>query len=191
MNPEKYNDIWKEIILKYIEDNNLKLTDNFRSLDELKEKIKDEYTKFRDQVKKYMYNPNGKIDRHKLGAIFFFVILKLLPFKRSKKSKRMRFSNEFSASHVAVSIVWLFLRDDAKKDNNISLFEKIKNGFKYPKVSQEYSDNQDYTYILAQLGGYIERDIAINRKSINYVNIFLVSNILFLIERYNIEINFL
>ncbi len=71
MNPEKYNDIWKEIILKYIEDNNLKLTDNFRSLDELKEKIKDEYTKFRDQVKKYMYNPNGKIDRHKLGAIFF------------------------------------------------------------------------------------------------------------------------
>lgn len=154
MNTEKYNDIWKEIISKYIDDNKLKLTDNFMNLDELKEKIKNEYTKIKHQVKKYMYNQNGKIDRHKLGAIFFFVILKLLPFKRSRRNKRMRFVNEFFASHVAVSIVWLFLRGDAKKDNNNSLFEKIKNGFKYPKVSQEYSNNQDYTYILAQVGGY-------------------------------------
>ncbi len=123
-----------------------------------------------------MADPQGRIDRHKIGAALLYAIIKNKPFiinfyKKESTPPAVLMVDELFGIGCALSIVYTFVLNEANKKGTSELVEIYKDGFSYPDC-----ESGDYKTILA-------KSIYISKTS-GIFDFFLISNILFLIEKY-------
>ena len=141
--------------------------------DETKKRdIYNEYERLKTEIKERHFSDknNNYIDRHKIGACFAGAVLKIKPIiAKEKKENEVEnliyfLPNEFLALNVSINIVYSFNKDTSLK-------------FDYPS-----SDKQNYIHWIC----YSLYDEKLNSKEFNSL---MFSNILFLLEQYNIMKN--
>lgn len=129
----------------------------------------------------YMSEPDGRIDRHKVGAAMARAILHVQPLilvapfdERDKTIKNTgHFANEILAFHVALSIVQSFILTKANRSNDATTTEVFKDGFVFPPAQHESYDMHTC-------------------KALHYAKIegrsdlFIFANLLFMIESYTL-----
>lgn len=107
-----------------------------------------EYERMNKVIHAYVSKPDGRIDRHKVGAAMTGAILHVQPLillapydDRDRSIKNTgRFANELPAFHVALSIVQSFILTKAKLSNDATTAEVFKNGFVFPPAQHESYD---------------------------------------------------
>ncbi|MDX8400001.1 MAG: hypothetical protein R8K20_07105 [Gallionellaceae bacterium] len=138
-----------------------------------------EYERINKVVHAYMTNPDGRIDRHKVGAAMTRAILHvqplvlILPSDEDEKNIKTigHFANEILAFHVALSIVKSFILTKAKEENDATTIKIFSKGFVFPPSTHERYDMHVC-------------------KSLHYAkmegqsDLFIFSNLLFMIESY-------
>ena len=177
MEIDTYNLIWKNSIFPKVQ----KVLDYQKDVyyvgDHVKDKIWLSYEEIKNKVHTYMYNPNGRIDRHKIAAALTSAILNNKPFdivlrnNDQEVSSQAILANEILAFNSALAVVFCFIIQKAKDDNdNISLkiFEK---GFIFPKC--EHGEYETHIFKMLYYSKY-------NQK----FDFFTFSNLLFMIEEY-------
>jgi len=116
-----YEKLWEQTIKPKInrmlsEDNNIIFIG-----EHVKEKIWLTYEDTKNKVHTYMHNPDGRIDRHKVGSVMLYSIIackpfevKFLPLKQEVRGCSL-LVNEILGFNTALAIVWSFLLEDAKE----------------------------------------------------------------------------
>ncbi|XDD43137.1 hypothetical protein AB3N58_01880 [Leptospira sp. WS60.C2] len=139
-----------------------------------------EYETKKKSIHNYMVHPNGRIDRHKIAATFVHSILKIHPITGASPQSDydLRFSkaeflpNEVFAWHCGISIVFSFLMEELQKNKQLSIRQRLEEGFKYPPCSHD-----DYQiHVLRSL---------YHAKVKGTFDIFSFSHVFYLIEEYN------
>ena len=175
----EYNGFWDNTCIPFI-DKILNISKNIYFIENKKKEIFFKYEKIKASIKENeMCNPNGKLDRHKVGAILSNAVILSCPFqleyKQDVKFTPLEFyANEYFAFHFALSVVYSFLKQDYENKNDkesLSLFQNYNTNFEFPKC--EY-------------GAYSDSIIQIlnKTKDSKYFDYFMFSNILFMIEPY-------
>lgn len=174
----KFEDLYNKVILEYVKD--LKGIQEELSIKCLKfsekraRRIYDYYEKKRLYIRRYFMNLESKpMDRHKIGAVMLYAILKSRPFHVNRTvpglPSQLLMANEYLAFYVALNIVESYRKDDVLSGGNESA------GYKLIFPDTYHGDL------------YIENVC----KALYYVknpdnsDIFAYANILFLLEKYS------
>lgn len=177
MSPEKYDELWKNLILPCFNS----LIKRYPSLQfnesGLKQKISQEYAHRRKYVHGLMQDAKGRIDRHKVAAAFTFIIIKLSPITASilrtdPNWPIYKLINEAAAIGIAFGIVKDFIISQAKQSGNNNFDEIYAQGFRMP----ECDHNKKYVLHLYRL--------LYNERREEKEPILFLAHILFLIEKY-------
>lgn len=183
MTKEKFIDIYKNVLLKYVSDieniekNFKKNCIKFNSRKAMK--VYDFYEKKRRYVRRYfMEKENQLIDRHKIGAIFIYAVLKSKPFSVNKLISDLPdpllMANEYLAIYMGLSIVESYRKySSATTANQVSenlILPSTYHGGTPQDCGEEYINN------ICKALYYI--------KNPNYFDIFAYADILFLLEKY-------
>lgn len=178
MERETYDRIWEKIVEPVYE--NISDGDPYMTLDlNRKERIYKKYIKIRDKIKKkYMEDPLGNIDRHKIASIMMAAIVDIYPVRiscryifglwKDKKEidQRYIYVNETLALFTALSII------ESYKDYGIDgKVERERKSIVLPETFNE-SDYVTNTCI----------DLYFSKRS-NKMNVLTFSNVFFLLER--------
>ena len=172
-----YDRMWEQSIKPKI-DRMLSSDDSIFLIDgQIKEKIWLTYEENKNRVHTYMHNPDGRIDRHKVASLMLYSTINNKPFglqflssKQDVRSTAL-LANETLALHIALSIVWSFLLEDAKQKSDNIKYEIFEKGFDFPECLHD-----DYPTHIYKMLYYA--------KINNHYDIFAFSHILFLIEAY-------
>lgn len=126
----------------------------------------------------FMHLKTKPMDRHKIGAVMIYAILKSNIFKVNRMVKNipdeLLMANEYLAVYVALSIVESYKRDEINSDNWL---------INIPETYHEKNNNVESVYINNMCK-------ALYRISnINHFDIFAYANILFLLEKYTDTVN--
>jgi hypothetical protein len=173
----KNEEIWANCIKPKIDRMKTADDDIFFIDGQVKEKIWLTYESCKNNIHTYMYDPDGRIDRHKVASIMLYSIIINKPFelkylhdKESIKSISLM-ANEILGFNTAVGTVLSFIDTDAVEKSDNKRIEIFKNGFIYPKCQHDsYEAN---VFKMLYYAKYNER-----------YDIFAFSHVLFLIEAY-------
>lgn len=121
----------------------------------------------------FMHLETKPMDRHKIGAVMIYAILKSKVFQVNRMVENipdeLLMANEYFAVYVALSIVESYKRDEIGSDDWL---------INIPETYHEKDDNVKSVYINNMCK-------ALYRISnINHFDIFAYANILFLLEKY-------
>jgi hypothetical protein len=175
MEKNDYEFFWDKYFNPLIQEILFKTGGQVRSSD-LKANLYKQYQKYRSQVHMDMQDPKGRIDRHKIAAIFCKSIMDLDPFIVDKsQTLTHRFLKEYIGFRVGLTLIYAFLKvKNQKYPGNAEYALIVKKYFQFPN-----SDHGDYEHhILKTL-----RNSAVN----NSFNIYKLSNIYFLIEAFSVQ----
>lgn len=136
------------------------------------------YEKERRTIRKYFMNSESQpIDRHKIGSVLIYSILKSHIFKVTKIAKQhllpvLLMANEYLAIYVALSVVESYITEENNLEANNS--KKVKQ----LEIPMTFHNNDSNAYIdnLCQALYYLR-----NNKEFD---VFAYANILFLLEAY-------
>ncbi|MCR9143390.1 MAG: hypothetical protein NXI24_14150 [bacterium] len=139
------------------------------------------YEAIKDQIHDLMMNPDGRIDRHKVGSALIAAILEVLPFSgpeiseatTEKNSGFEYLPNEIWAWHCALSIVLSFSMEEAKRNNDSARRALVKKGFAFPPCSHGAYE----VHVLRSLN---------RSRVVGAFDIFSFSQILFWVEIYSV-----
>lgn len=117
-----------------------------------KDLVKNRYDQIRDQIHPQMANPVSLIDRHKIAAAFVQSVLDVIPINTpqildSKQDTSIigeaYFLNEKFAFHLGTSVLYSYMMDDFKQQNDQNSISAIKNGLYFPETKHDgnYQDN--------------------------------------------------
>lgn len=191
MTNEKYEELWSEIVLPSMLELDTKI-DGVQlplQLDSYKEELFICYEEFKDSCKELMSdsstNPEEdiRIDRHKIAAALSKSILETSPFSMKSVIGRQedyfsdseRLANYVLAWNAGISVIYsFFLSDDLLEKDHIKTFE-LK-GLRFPKESKYSKEGYEIQTIKTLF----------LTKNFSEQSIFLLSNIFYLIEQYNI-----
>ena len=139
------------------------------------------YEKKRQYIKRYfMKDVCLPIDRHKIGAIMMYAILKSCPFKINKTKaqlpNQLLMANEYLAFYTALSIVDSFKLEYLRETDSSVLEYILHLPTTYHDESTSESEEQYIDNVCKALY-YI--------KDKNHFDIFAYADILFLIEKYS------
>ena len=145
-------------------------------------KIYDLYETKRLYIRRYFMNLEYQpMDRHKIGAVMMYAILKSKPFKINKMvpnlPNKLLMANEYLSFYVAINIVELYMIDDAINQNIDNYSEQLllPNTYHEKNVSgftgDVYIDNVCKALYLL--------------KDIKHFDVFAYADILFLLEKYH------
>jgi len=144
---------------------------------QIKEKIWLTYEECKNNVHSYMYNPDGRIDRHKIAAVLLYSIIKNKPFelkflhvKQPLKSSSI-LANETIGLHAALAVVWSFIIEDANQNSDKNKHDLFQYGFVFPKCQHDSYEANLYKMLYYS-------------KFNQCYDIFAFAHILFLIEAY-------
>jgi len=172
-----YEKIWKDSIKPQIERMLSNDDDILFKEEQTKEKIWLTYEDYKNKVHTYMYNPDGRIDRHKVASVMLFSIIlnkpfevKLLPGKREVNNSAL-LANEILGFNTALAIVWSFIMEEANEKSDKNKIDIFKNGFVFPECQHDSYEANIYKML------YYSN---INQR----YDIFAFAHILFLIEAY-------
>lgn len=198
MDKECFREIYNEVIYKYAQEL-LKIDEesgqkNLHLRTSRVEKVHDYYEGKRSDIRKYFMNLETKpMDRHKIGAVIIYAILKSRLFEIKNRTKRtlpdqIIMANEYLAVYVALSIVESYKYDDyvdaLKKKDPEAVPEPIDAEGDWhlvlPKTFHE-SSKEAYIHNMCKALYYI--------KDAENIDIFAYANILFLLEVYTNTIN--
>lgn len=179
MQREDFDDFFKTVINDFI--NELRIIDeDFHCLtvrEHRFSKVFFYYELMRTNIRKYFMHLESKpMDRHKIGAVLLYAVLKSKILKVNKfvanLPDQLLMANEYLAINVALSVVELYKRDeeDCPYHDN---YEIILPPTYHEKVSSNYSV---YLNNLCKSLYYL--------NNLNNFDVFAYSNILFLLERY-------
>lgn len=174
----KFEDLCHEVICEYINDlNNIQNELNIKCLNFSRKRVKriyDYYEKKRLYIRRYFMNLESKpLDRHKIGAVMMYAILKSRPFHVSKTVRalpsQLLMANEYLAFYVALNIVELYKMDDTRsnKDKTIG----------YHLILPDTYHADEYVENVCKALYYV--------KNPDNFDIFAYANILFLLEKYS------
>jgi hypothetical protein len=172
-----YEKIWEKSIRPKIDrmllaDNNIIFVEG-----QIKEKIWLTYEDYKNRVHSYMYNPDGRIDRHKVASVMLYSTIINKPFEVKLLSAKQEVSgstllaNEILGFHTALAIVWSFIIQDANQNSDKNKIEIFKDGFVFPKC--QHNSYEENIYKMLYYSNFNER-----------YDIFSFAHILFLIEAY-------
>jgi len=135
------------------------------------------YNSLRTSIKSaYMYDPKRPLDRHKCAAAFMVALLEALPIKEKCLNK------EYLAIGIGMLILKIFIFQECQNTADLGFidFIKQKKGLVFPACD---CDMEPYEYNWA-LGIHYDRakESSTNAKVLSPL---ALSNILFLIEKYN------
>jgi len=176
MKKETFDQFWENVIIPNAE----KYTKHYPKylfFDKNKKyTVWESYEKARAFIHVRMADPDGRIDRHKIGAALLYAILINKPFtinffEKEPTPVAVLMIDELFGLGCALSIVYAFILDEANREGKSELVEIFKDGFSYPDCG-----SREYRAILA-------KSIFVSKSS-NVFDFFLISNILFLIEEY-------
>lgn len=144
--------------------------------------IRKTFEDMKPDVKIFMHNPDGLMDRHKVAALFVDVILTKRPFTtsaRSSESIKNRFTAEFMPNEVwawlcAKDIVYSFIQEKNHKSNNVRLMRMWKKGFVYPSCDHGIYEE------------HVFRSLYLSTARGNF-DIFSFSHVLFFLEKYTLK----
>lgn len=174
----KFEDLYKTVILEYVKDlENIQKELNMNCLkysDKRARRIYDYYEKKRLYIRRYFMNLESKpMDRHKIGAVMIYAILKSRPFLVAKTipklPNQLLMANEYLAFYVALNIVELYRMDDALSNENRS----DRNNLILPTTYH----GDSYIENVCKALYYV--------KNPDYFDIFAYADILFLLEKYS------
>jgi len=117
-----------------------------------------------------------KIDRHKVGAAMAWAILRALPFQYFGSQVAGRFANEDMALKAGIGVVISFGKSDALKMKD----EQLANRYSKPFIFPESSDGPYREHALKML---------YQLRSSHAQNLFLLSNLFFVLEQYHLAVN--
>lgn len=169
----KFEDLYNKVILEYVKDlKNIQKELNIKCLnysDKKGRRIYDYYEKKRLYIRRYFMNLESKpMDRHKIGAVMIYAILKSRPFyvikTIPKLPNQLLMANEYLAFYVALNIVELYRMDDESSNGNDLILPNTYHG-------DMYIEN------VCKALYYV--------KNPNYFDVFAYADILFLLEKYN------
>jgi len=172
-----YEKIWANCIKPKIDRMKAADDDIFFVDGQVKEKIWRTYESCKNDIHTYMFDPNGRIDRHKVASIMLYSIIINNPFElkylHDKKTIKIAsfMANEILAFNTAVGIVLSFIETDAIEKSDKIKIEIFKDGFIYP-VCQHDSYEANVFKMLYYA------------KYNNRYDVFAFSHVLFLIEAY-------
>lgn len=190
MDRQCFQDIWKDVISKYV--------DEIESIDELSgynclkfrkykvNRIYHYYEKKRLEIRRYFMNLESKpMDRHKIGAVLIYAILRSNLFQIKKRAKcslpeQLLMANQYLALYVGLSVVESYKRDDYISTHKELPQEDID------KQRSSWELILPHTYHGDSAGAYIHttcKALYYNTRSANF-DVFAYANILFLLERY-------
>lgn len=176
-----YQVIWDKVISRIIDSYRKSTLYVGINTEEAFQTIWENYVNFKNHARqKYMANPNGLLDRHKVCACMIYSITKSSPFSVSMhsdiNSKQYDTINEDLALTTGLSLLRAFVisainEERISQEEKEILVAKFANGFKYPKSNHgEYRDN-----FLSELH---------YTKIENNYNILSLAHSLFLLETY-------
>jgi hypothetical protein len=135
------------------------------------------YNNIKTSIKNtYMYDPMRPLDRHKCAGAFMVAFLEKLTIKENQLNK------EFLAIFIGLLILKIFIYKECKDNRDLSFITFInrQGGFVFPKCD---CDLEPYKYNWA-LGMHYDR-ASEQGKDIRILSPLALSNVLFLIEKYN------
>jgi len=174
-------DIYRQdVIEKYI--NDLLKLDNVDCLKYKQKSIDKIYKNYelkRLEIRRFFMNFEKKpMDRHKIGAVMIYAVLKSKIFKINKRipnlPDEMLMANEYLAIYLALSIVESYKRDELKDEEWL---------LRIPNTYHENNTENKEIYINNMSKALY------NIPNIKYFDIFAYSNVLFLLEKYTDTIN--
>lgn len=174
----KFEDLYNEVIFEYVKElEGIQKELNVKCLnfsDKRARRIYDYYEEKRLYIRRYFMNLESKpMDRHKIGAVMMYAILKSRPFHVArtvlKLPSQLLMANEYLAFYVALNIVELYRMDDALSNGN----ESGRCSLIFPDTYHEdmYIEN------VCKALYYV--------KNPDNFDIFAYANILFLLEKYS------
>lgn len=182
MTLEEFKNISENIILKYIDE--ILTSDTIGCLIFRKNRIHKVYIYYERKRlsihSQCMQNPTELIDRHKIGSIMLYSILRANIFKVDYLKKEipdyLYFANEHLAFYVALNIVEMFKREeiDYEFHENYTLF--------FPKTYHVSKDHDNPTFLYNTCLGLSLI------KNLKYFDIFAYSTILFQLEKYTDQV---
>jgi len=176
-----YENLWANCIKPKIDRMREEDDDIYFIEGQVKEKIWKTYESYKNDIHTYMYNPNGRIDRHKVASIMLYSIIINKPFelKYLHESKDVKISsllaNEMLSFNTAVGIVLSFIEADANEKSDRQRIEIFKDGFIYPKCQHDSYETNIFKMLYYA-------------KYNNRYDVFAFSHVLFLIEAYTEQI---
>lgn len=123
-----------------------------------------------------MYDQSRPLDRHKCTAAFMMAVLEAFPLPENKLNK------EYFAIGIGMIILKIFIYQECKSSADLGFIDFLdrQNGLAFPKCD---CDIEPYEYNWA-LGIHYDREKEIG-KNVRILSPLSLSNILFLIEKYN------
>jgi len=135
------------------------------------------YTAIKKSIKNtYMYDFTRPLDRHKCAGVFMAAFLERFSVKESQLSQ------EYLAISIGMLILKIFIYKECKDNSDLSFitFLNRQGGFVFPKCD---CDIEPYKYNWA-LGMHYDR-VSEQGKEVRILSPLALSNVLFLIEKYN------
>ena len=181
MQREKFESFYTDVLSKHIEE--LMEIDKKSGLNCLKRvsgterKIYNNYENKRKQIRRFFMNLECKpMDRHKIGAVMMYAVLKASPIRVDKSipniPDELLMANEYLAFYAALSIIDSYRRDEFGIDT-------VECDLILPATSTDAKDDDaGATYINNTCKALYYIDDAEN------FDIFAYANILFLLEKY-------
>jgi len=171
-----YERIWRNSIKPKIDRMLLVDDDIIFNEGQFKEKIWLTYEDYKNRVHSYLYDPDGRIDRHKAASVMLYSIIINSPFEVKLPAKRevnssAYIANETLGFNTALAIVLSFILQDANDKSDKTKLEIFKNGFVFPKCQHDSYEANIYKMLYYS-------------KHNSCYDIFAFANILFLIEAY-------
>ena len=189
MTNEIFEELWSEVILPSMRelDEKIEGVQLPIELDLYKEELYYCYEKFKDSCKELMCGSANdievRIDRHKIAAALSKSILETSPFSMKSIPGRQsdlfsdseRLANYVLAWNAGISVVYsFFITDELLEEEDIKTLEE--EGLRFPKESNYSKEDYEIQTIKALF----------LTKNFSEQSIFLLSNIFYLIEQYNI-----
>jgi len=146
MDEQKFNQFWKIIIQNAMSE--LKgQNPNIISDTDVKKKLWNIYLQGRHTLHDILTNPDGLLDRHKVGALMAYSIYRVQPLElkahpASEPNEEMNlygyFCNEILALKCALSTVLSFIFSKAHEDKNEIQIQCFQDGFSFPECEHAW-----------------------------------------------------
>lgn len=195
MNEAKYDEIWERVVYPTIDgilkkSRDIYLSNNDSGQKLLKKLIFQKYEKNRKEIKEWMKDPNGLIDAHKIAAALGYAVLQSEIFQvREGLETSKIYPHELLAWKTAWAVIQSFRIDSAKKDRAKA---KENNDADKQLIAEKTIRvfNDEPNFYNCNHGGkhlsHIVKSLRFTRTKKTY-DFFLFANLLFMIERYNLE----
>lgn len=186
MTKDTFIKIYTNVILKYV-DELLELQKGY-GLNCLKfrknryNKIYSFYEKERLYIRHYFMDfENKPMDRHKIGSVMIYAILKSKPFSVNRLipnlPNKLLMANEYLSFYVALSIVESYIIDDMKERNENNIKMQLILPKTYHEKQSGESNGEVYIENVCKALYYV--------KNMNNFDIFAYADILFLLEKHH------